>query len=242
MSAIPRRRAGELEITRENILSGALQESARRLLGPGTRFMTPAERARQLEAMLARAPRRGRVWIFGYGSLIWNPAFRFAERRSALLYGYHRRFCLWSRAGRGSPECPGLMLAIVHGGSCHGVAYRLARGAIETELDVVWRREMLTGAYRPVWVSVRTPKGIERAIAFAANPQHERYVRGLDDATIVHYLDTGCGPLGRCRDYLYETVAQLRQLGLRDRRLELLAERVRSCAQSRQRASATAPS
>jgi cation transport protein ChaC len=217
----------ELKITRENILSGVLHESARALLGPATRFMTPEERARQLDEMLARAPRRDRVWIFGYGSLIWNPAFHFTERRAALLYGFHRQFCLWARAGRGSPGRPGLMLGIERGGSCHGVAYRLARAQIRTELDVVWRREMLTMAYRPVWVDVRTAKGIEPAITFAVNRKHERYVRGLDTDSIVHYLTTGAGPLGRCRDYLFDTVAHLHQIGIRDRRLEILAERVR---------------
>ena len=218
----------ELKITRETILSGALHDSARALLGPATRFMTPEERARQLEEILARAPRRGRVWIFGYGSLIWNPAFHFAERRSAFLYGYHRQFCLWARAGRGSPERPGLMLAIERGGSCHGVAYRLPRGQIDTELDVVWRREMLTMAYRPVWVSVRTPKGIEPAIAFAVNRGHERYVRGLDLEATAHFLSTGAGPLGRCRDYLFDTVEHLRQLGIRDSRLDRLAASIRA--------------
>ena len=217
----------ELKITRESILSGALQESARALLGPATRFMTAEERARQLGEMLARAPRPGRVWIFGYGSLIWNPAFHFAERHAALLYGYHRQFCLWARAGRGSPARPGLMLAIERGGSCHGVAYRLPRGRIETELDVIWRREMLTMAYRPVWVRVRTAQGIEPAIAFAVNRMHERYVRGLDVRATVHFLSTGAGPLGRCRDYLFDTVEHLRQLGIRDRRLEALSAQVR---------------
>ncbi|MDA8109543.1 MAG: gamma-glutamylcyclotransferase [Betaproteobacteria bacterium] len=218
----------QLKITRETILSGALHESARALLGPATRFMTPEERARQLAEMLARAPRHGRIWVFGYGSLMWNPAFHFAERRSALLHGYHRRFCLWSRAGRGSPSRPGLMLALEPGGSCHGVAYRLPRGAVETELDVIWRREMLTMAYRPAWVRVRTPKGTEPAIAFVANRGHERYVRELDSEAIVYYLATGAGPLGRCSDYLFDAVAHLEKLGIRDRRLEALARRVRA--------------
>lgn len=218
----------QLKITRESILSGALHESARALLGPGTRFMTPDERARQLEEIMARAPQRERVWIFGYGSLIWNPAFHFTERRSARLHGYHRQFCLWARAGRGSPARPGLMLAIERGGSCHGVAYRLPRGRVETELDVVWRREMLTMAYRPVWVRLRTSEGIEPAITFAVNRGHERYVRGLDVDAIVHYLATGAGPLGRCRDYLFDTVAHLEQLGIRDRHLEALAQRLRA--------------
>lgn len=218
----------ELKITRESILSGVLHESARALLGPATRFMTPEERAAQLATILASAPRPGRIWIFAYGSLIWNPAFHFVERRNARVYGFHREYCLWARAGRGSPAQPGLMLALEQGGSCHGVAYRLRRAHVATELDVIWRREMLTMAYRPVWVNAHTPEGPEPAIAFAVNRSHERYVRELEAEAIVHYLATGAGPLGRCRDYLFDTVTHLEQLGIRDRRLEALAKRVRA--------------
>ena len=215
-----------LKLTRESILDGTLHESAKALLGPGVRFMTPEERAHSIRQMLACAPRPRRVWIFGFGSLIWNPAFHFVERRTALVHGFHRQFCLWARAGRGSPQSPGLMLALERGGSCHGVAYRVAPKHVEVELDVVWRREMLTGAYRPVWVAARTPRGIEHAVAFAANRKHERYIRGLDDAEIARLLATGAGPLGACCDYLFDTVWHLRELGICDRRLEALAKRV----------------
>jgi len=218
----------ELKLTRENILSGVLHESARALLGAGTRFMTAEERHRQVQEVIARAPRAERIWVFGYGSLIWNPAFHFAERRTALVHGYHRQFCLWARAGRGSPEKPGLMLSLEPGGSCHGVGYRLHPKHAATELDVVWRREMLTMAYRPVWVALRTPRGLEHGIAFAVNRAHERYVRELGDEATARYLATGTGPLGCCADYLFDTVAHLRELRIRDRRLEALARRVRA--------------
>ena len=82
-------------------------------------------------------------------------------------------------------------------------------------------------AYRPVWTTDYTPKGPEPAIAFSANRAHERYVPGLDEAVIARYLATGAGPMGRCCDYLFDTVAHLRQLGIRDRRLEALEARVR---------------
>lgn len=217
-----------LTLTRESILDGTLRASATKLLGPGTKFMTDEERTRQIGEMLARTPKPDRVWVFGFGSLIWNPAFHFVERRKALVHGFHRQFCLWAKAGRGSPERPGLMLAIERGGSCHGVAYRIDPRHVETELDVVWRREMLTGAYRPVWVAARTPEGIEHAIAFAANRTHERYVRGLDADETARLLATGSGPLGTCCDYLFDTVSHLRELGIRDRRLEALEHRVRA--------------
>ncbi len=217
-----------LKLTRESILDGTLHASVRAVLGPDARFATDAERRAQVQAILARAPRPGRIWVFAFGSLIWNPAFHFVERRTARIHGFHRQFCLWSRAGRGSPERPGLMLSLESGGSCNGVAYRLERREAATELDVIWRREMFTMSYRPVWTTAHTPGGAEPAIAFSANREHERYVPGLEDQVIARYLATGAGPMGRCCDYLFDTVAHLRQLGIRDRRLEALEVRVRA--------------
>lgn len=219
---------GAVKLTRESLLDGSFHASVRGTLGPNARFLSDAERAAQIEAILARAPRPRRIWVFAFGSLIWNPAFHFVERRTARIHGFHRQFCLWARAGRGSPERPGLMLSLVSGGSCTGVAYRLAGRAAATELDVLWRREMSTMAYRPVWTAARTPKGLEPAIAFSANRDHERYVPGLEDAAVARYLATGAGPMGRCCDYLFDTVAHLRQLGIRDRRLEALEAKVRA--------------
>jgi cation transport protein ChaC len=119
------------------------------------------------------------------------------------------------------------MLSLESGGSCTGVAYRLAAGTEMTELDVLWRREMATMAYRPLWTLARTPDGPAHVIVFSANRQHERYAPGLDHDTVARYLATGAGPLGRCCDYLFETVAHLKALGIQDRRLEALESSVR---------------
>lgn len=216
-----------VRLTRETILDGTLHASVRAVLGPGVPFMTDRERAAQVEDIVARAPRPGRIWVFAFGSLIWNPAFHFVERRTARIHGFHRQFCLWVNAGRGSPERPGLMLSLEPGGSCTGVAYRLERRAAATELDVLWRREMFTGSYRPVWTTAQTPRGPEPVLAFSANRKHERYAPRLGDDAVAHHLATGAGSLGRCCDYLFDTVAHLRQLGIRDRRLEALETKVR---------------
>ena len=120
------------------------------------------------------------------------------------------------------------MLSLEPGGSCHGVAYRLpARDAL-AELDLLWRREMLTRSYRPVWVAARTSRGAVHAIAFAANRSHERYRGGFSRETTARYLARGQGPLGRTCDYLFDTVAHLRDMGIHDRRMEALARRVRA--------------
>lgn len=214
-------------ITRENLLDGSHRARMRAHQGPHVRYMTEEERNTHVAEIVARAPRPGRIWVFGYGSLMWNPAFHYAERRTARIYGFHRQFCMWSRGGRGSPDRPGLMLSLESGGSCTGVAYRIAPEAARTELDVLWRREMSSWTYRPVWVTAHMRHGPRPAIVFAVNRSHERYVPGLDTETTARYLATGMGLNGSCREYLFDTAEHLRELGIRDRRIEALARRVR---------------
>lgn len=214
-------------ITRESLLDGSHHARVRAGQGPHVRYMTDEERRRHVAEMLARAPRRKRIWVFGYGSLMWNPAFHYVERHTARVHGFHRQFCLWARGGRGSAERPGLMLSLESGGSCTGVAYRIAPGAAASELDVLWRREMSSWSYRPVWVTAHMRRGTEPAIVFAVNRSHERYVPGLDTETIARYLATGAGLNGSCREYLFDTAEHLLELGIRDRRIEGLAHRVR---------------
>lgn len=214
-------------ITRESLLDGSHHARVRAGQGPHVRYMTDEERRRHVAEMLARAPQPKRIWVFGYGSLMWNPAFHYVERRTARVHGFHRQFCLWARGGRGSAERPGLMLSLESGGSCTGVAYRIAPGAAAAELDVLWRREMSSWSYRPVWVTAHMRRGTEPAIVFAVNRSHERYVPGLDTETIARYLATGAGLNGSCREYLFDTAEHLLELRIRDRRIEALAHRVR---------------
>ena len=216
-----------LKLTRENILSGVLHDSARALLGAGTRFMTAEERHRQIHEVIARAPQPERIWVFGYGSLIWNPAFHFAERRTARVHGYHRQFCLWARAGRGSPEKPGLMLSLEHGGSCHGVAYRIAPKHAAAELDIVLAREMVAEGYTPVWVRARIGRKTIRAVAFAIDRDAPTYAGRLSLEQTARSVARASGALGACADYLEDAVAHLEARGIHDRRLAALRRRVR---------------
>lgn len=216
------------KLTRESILDGSLRTASQAMLGTQMPLMSEEVRAQQIDAALAAAPNPAAIWVFGYGSLMWNPAFLFAERRTARVYGYHRQFCLWARAGRGSPERPGLMLGIEPGGSCNGVIYRIAPELVRSELDVLWRREMNSAVYRPEWVASRTREGTVHALTFAVNRSHERYIGDLDLISTARYLAQGAGPLGLCCEYLFETVAHLRALGVRDRHLEILEAHVRA--------------
>lgn len=197
---------------------------------PDVALKSHQELHRSIRQMLASAPPGARhvdgVYLFAYGSLIWNPCVEVAERHTCRLYGYHRDFCLKLEHGRGTPQTPGLMLALAPGGSCHGVALRVPAQHLERELTLVWRREMLTGAYRPRWVKLQSDIGPIWSIAFVINPQHDRYIGRQSDETVIHLLRTGRGVLGSCREYLDNTVSDLHMLGIRDRRLEALQRKV----------------
>ncbi len=118
------------------------------------------------------------------------------------------------------------MLALEPGGSCCGLAFRIAADTVHEELDIIWAREMLAGTYRPVWVTVAGAASSVRAITFAGNRRHDRYVGKLDAATTVRRLATAEGRLGSCRDYLKNTVSCLSEFGLRDRRMTDLLRQV----------------
>jgi len=212
-------------LTRDNIKSGMVRRIVAEL-GVAMRMLTDEELAASRRAMLAGADLAAGVWVFGYGSLIWNPAFHFAERRTGTIYGYHRRFCLWTHLGRGCPERPGLVLGLERGGSCRGVAYRIAPELVADELEIIWRREMISGAYVPRWVEAHTDAGKVRAIAFVINHAHERYARLLPDDEVAQVIATAQGFLGPCADYLINTVDHLAELNIHDRPLERLRDRV----------------
>jgi glutathione-specific gamma-glutamylcyclotransferase len=213
-----------LELTREAILSGDVMRAAAQV--PGMAVLSEADLATSLAATLAAGPGDGDVWVFGYGSLIWNPAFVHDQQRVGQVRGWHRRFCLWTQLSRGCPQQPGLTLGLERGGSCRGVAYRIPAAAVALELAVLWRREMVGGAYAPRWVTVATGLGPVPAITFTINHDHPRYAGELDEAEMARVIACATGRLGRCSDYLVKTVAALQALGIHDARLEALQQRV----------------
>jgi len=214
-------------LTRESIIDGSMQQWVVHS-DPTIKLRTEDEHRRSIAEILAARPDAGGdVWVFAYGSLIWNPTIDSVERRPAELRGYHRRFCLWTHLGRGTIDCPGLMLALERGGSCHGIVYRIAAEVADQELMILWRREMLTGAYRPRWVKTRSANNESiHAIAFTMNTAHERYAGRLSEAEVAAVIARATGVLGPCCSYLFSTVDHLRQMGLRDRHLECLAREV----------------
>jgi len=181
--------------------------------------------SRSLAATLAVKPKGVGWWVFAYGSLLWNPLFPVAEARLATVHGMHRRFCLRSLASRGTRERPGLVLGLEPGGSCRGVAYRLPSPMALDELHLLWRREMVVGSYRPVWVRARAGERTVVALAFAVRHDHPQYAELTMDEqadTIAH----ACGAFGSSCEYLMKTRAALAEHGIVDAYLERLAVEV----------------
>ena len=179
----------------------------------------PAEQLRRLrEQWLDHAQR----WIFGYASLIWRPEFEAAEHRTALLHGWHRALRMRSRINRGTPQQPGLVFALLPGGACRGVAYRLRPEHAEEELDRLWAREMPTGVYDARLLGCRTPQGTVPALAFTLSRRSEACLPRLPDDEMAHILRHARGRYGTTLQYLAETAAALRERGVRDREIERL--------------------
>lgn len=176
---------------------------------------------------MAALPTGHDIWIYGYGSLIWRPEFEFTERRQALLHGYHRALCLWSRVNRGTPERPGLVFGLDSGGSCRGVAFRIDDRDAPQIMEALWKREMPSGAYIPRWLNCRTDEGQIVALAFTMNRNTDAYVRDLPHEHLVHIVRNAHGSYGPCIDYVLETADALRRHDIQDKRLLALARSLR---------------
>jgi glutathione-specific gamma-glutamylcyclotransferase len=215
-------------LTRQLLEKGSI-DALVALDSPGLKIFTEADHIASLREVLAIRP-RGDVWVFGYGSLIWNAAIDSVERRVAKIDGWHRSFCLSITALRATADRPGLMLALDRGGSCHGAAYRLAEDDVERELRLLWRREMVCGAYVPRWVELKSINGeaFGWAIAFTIDASDPQYAGDLDEDTVVHRLATASGGLGSSADYLFRTCDSLHANGIRDTKLERLAPLVKA--------------
>jgi cation transport protein ChaC len=222
---------GERTLRREDFCEEWIAEITARAARLGDyKMLTPEEREASRQSFLAAIEPGSDTWVFGYGSLMWNPAIHVAETRPGVLHGYHRWFSLSMMMGRGTPECPGLMLVLDRGGSCRGLVHRIAADHVESELRILWMREMLGGSYRPRWVTVRGAGGPMQAITFVANPAHPRYCGRLPHDSVVERIARAAGNLGTNRYYLFKLVEHLDMLGIADSAMHDLARRVRERA------------
>jgi glutathione-specific gamma-glutamylcyclotransferase len=214
-----------MPLSRADLEKDLLRETFRRA-HPGVPVLSDAEQEASLRGILDQHPADADVWLFGYGSLVWNPLVHHEERRVAQLHGFHRSFCLWSHVNRGSLQKPGLVLGLDSGGSCRGVAFRIAAYHAASELRLLWRREMVLGAYSPRWADIEAASETIRAIAFFVNRDHANYAGRLPLETVIKALVGARGQLGTPAEYLLETVRGLVEHGVRDPYLLELRKRV----------------
>jgi cation transport protein ChaC len=168
------------------------------------------------------------MWLFAFGSLIWNKRFTFDEERPGVVRGWHRDFCLGPDTRfRGNPEAPGYMLSLDRGGQCKGMVYRLPRQGLAANIEGLLRKEP---PFPPRWLTVVTPLGTVRAFAFTHPGKSMAYTGHLSDEAIAGALSRAVGLVGSMAQYVYLTVSHLERLGLCDDRLwrmqEMIAERI----------------
>ena len=166
------------------------------------------------------------LWVFAYGSLMWDPGFPYDSSCAALLRGYHRSFCVYSVRFRGTHEQPGLVLGLNRGGACRGIAYRVPAAGIAGAVEALWAREMPSATYMPRGVRLALADKIVTALAFVANPRHKQFAGKLAFDDSARLIARSSGMRGPNTDYLRNTLRHLDALGVRDTALRKLYRRV----------------
>ncbi|MEP9376978.1 gamma-glutamylcyclotransferase [Aquabacter sp. CN5-332] len=169
-------------------------------------------------------------WVFGYGSLMWNPGFPFAERVEARLIGAHRALCVYSFHHRGTQQQPGLVLGLDLGGSCRGVAYRVAGADWHETHAYLTAREQISGVYRESARRIHLLDGSQReaaAVVYLVDRAHPQYAKGLDLEAQFRLVRAAHGKSGANRDYVLSTVGELKAMGIIDPGLGWIAHKLR---------------
>jgi cation transport protein ChaC len=176
-------------------------------------------------------------WVFGYGSLMWQPGFRYVEQSAAILRGAHRALCVYSWVHRGTRERPGLVLGLDRGGSCRGVAFRVAGAEREPVMRYLRERELVTDVYREVerpveLLSAHLSSAPSSAVAYVVDRTHTQYAGKLPREDLFRLVKESRGRSGANAEYILNTVAHMRAVGIRDATLEWLADNLGGQRQS----------
>src|SRR5688572_2967461 len=159
----------------------------------------------------------GDLWVFGYGSLMWRTGFDYMERRQAKLIGARRALCVYSHIHRGTPERPGLVLGLDRGGSCRGVAFRVAAENASATISYLQERELVTRVYKEAVRPVELLEGSKervQALCFLVDRSHPQYTGVMTLEEQLHFVRQGHGRSGANPEYVRETVLHMRELGI----------------------------
>ena len=172
-------------------------------------------------------------WVFGYGSLMWNPGFDYEAREIVTLAGYHRALCIRSWVHRGTQDHPGLVLGLDRGGSCKGAAFRIGGEGRDETIAYLRERELVTNVYQERFLPIRFADG-RRVIAmtYTADRHHPQYAPRMDVEDAARTCATSVGKSGHNADYVRNSVRHLVELGIRDHWMESVASRMESLLQA----------
>ncbi len=170
-------------------------------------------------------------WVFAYGSLLWQPDFPFTEKHPATLFGYHRALCIYSWSYRGTQQNPGLVFGLDEGGTTQGIAYRISDQEAVEVYEKIHAREMISNVYEPHWVPCHLDDSSDlcvEALAYVANRHSPQYAGTLDDDDVLKFVTAGHGSAGPCTEYVLNTDAHLREMGVCDPLLERIADKLKA--------------
>ena len=207
---------GFIKLTKDNISKGHLGDKIKSISGSG-KVLTTEE---LLQARRKIIPDKGigeDIYIFAYGSLLWNPTVDYEDEFLAKVYGFHRSFCMKTNLGRGSFKNPGLMLGLDKGGSCRGSAFKLRNSEAIKNIDILFRREMVTGAYKPKLLKTILVNGRKvLSLAFTVDKKHKNYFQDKEIQTKAKMISNAHGFLGSCEEYFQNTLESLSELNIVD--------------------------
>ncbi|TKV10785.1 gamma-glutamylcyclotransferase [Citrobacter sp. wls619] len=221
-------------LTRDYILSGEFHR-AHELTLPGHMIWDYEKITDSMLTALKERPSGAPVWIFAYGSLMWNPLLAVEEIRKATLPGWQRRFCIKLISGRAIPEKPGRMLSLEKDGDAEGIALKLSENGLEEELLLVWIREMITGLYQPRWLQVNLDSGEQvDAITFVSDRYHSLYISNSSVEDVSPIILQAHGSIGSNADYVYQLEHTLSSWNIKDSYVADVSESLRTITQHNQ--------
>ena len=172
----------------------------------------------------ARELPEGPLFVFGYGSLLWRPGFRHTRVLPARVYGFHRALRVWSVHHRGTEDQPGLVLGLDAGGSCMGSVFEVPESEKQRTADYLWAREMVTEVYTPRLVAAHTAEGPATALTFVLDRAHHQYAGTLTPEEAARHIRDAHGYSGPNPEYVRETLAHLREMGVHDHSLDAILQ------------------
>ena len=223
MSTTKKFNKGSVKLTKENINEGRLGDKIKSIIG-SDKVLTKEELINERRKIIPDEGIKEDIYIFGYGSLLWNPTINYETQHLAKIYGFHRSFCMKTHLGRGSFKYPGLMLGLDRGGSCRGSAYKLNRNDAIKNIDILFKREMVTGAYKPKLLKTKLDNDqIVSSLAFTVDKKHKNYFNEKNTSIKASMISKANGFLGTCKEYFEYTLESLEELDIIDKEMRAIS-------------------